>query len=352
MKKIIIPVLLLAFLLTGCNLWMDGEYHSVKPHAFEGNKPSDDMVTVSGYNELRDALVDMVTSGRQQSTFYIAGFELEEVDQYMNTAIMHVFQNSAIGAYAVDEITYDSGTSGGIAAIAVDVTYLHGRQELLRIKRTNNMDGVKSLIKAALHGCEATAVIRVDQYQSLDLEQFVRDYVDANPHLCMEVPQVSVSVYPDRGEERVLEVNFAYQTSRETLRSMQDIVTPIFNAAELYVQSSEGESQKYEQLYAFLMERFDYRYETSITPAYSLLRYGVGDSKAFAMVYSIMCQNADLDCDVVSGTKNAEAYFWNLISIDGVSYHVDLLSCSETGEFVPKLAEEMDGYVWDYLEYE
>lgn len=352
MKKIIIPILLLACLLSGCSSWMDGEYHSVKPHASDGNKLSDDKVTVSNYDALRDALVEMVTSGRQQSTFYITGFELEDVDRYMNTAIMHVFQNSAIGAYAVDEITYDSGTSGGIAAIAVDVTYIHGRQELLHIKRTNNMDGVKSLVKAALQECDDMAVIRVDQYSELDMAQFVRDYADANPHLCMEIPQVSVSVYPDRGKERVLECTFTYQTSRETLRSMQDIVIPIFNAAELYVQSSEGERQKYEQLYSFLMERFDYRYETSITPTYSLLRYGVGDSKAFATVFGIMCQNADLECNMVSGTKDGEAYFWNLIAIDGVDYHVDLLACNESGEFLPMLEEEMSGYVWDYSEFE
>ena len=132
MKKIIFPILVLALLLTGCS-WLDGEYHSVKPHASDSTKLSDDAVTVSGYLELRDALMKMVTTGREQSTFYITGFELEDVDQYMNTAIMHVKQNSAIGAYAVDTIAFESGTSAGIAAIAVDVTYHHGRQEILRI---------------------------------------------------------------------------------------------------------------------------------------------------------------------------------------------------------------------------
>ena len=66
MKKIIVPILLLALLLSGCT-WLDGEYHSVKPHASSGDKLSDDVVTVSGYNELKEALVEMVTTGRQQS---------------------------------------------------------------------------------------------------------------------------------------------------------------------------------------------------------------------------------------------------------------------------------------------
>lgn len=352
MKKCIILVLLSALLLSGCSSWMDGEYHSVKPHAAEENKLSDDVVTVSGYNELRDALVEMVESGRQNSTIYVNGFSLEEVDQYMSTAIMHVFQNSAIGAYALDEINYESGTSGGTAAIAVDVTYLHGRQEILRIKNARDIEATKNYIASSLRNCESSAVIKVDEYIGIDVEQFVKEYVDRNPHICMELPMVSSTVYPKQGRERVLEVFFTYQNSRTDLKVMQNIVSPIFAAAELYVQSSDGPKQKYEQLFSFLMERFDYKYETSITPVYSLLRYGVGDSKAVAMVYSIMCQNADLECQVVSGTKNGEAYSWNLICIGDTDYHVDLPASSESGEFICMLPDEMTGYVWDYSMYQ
>ena len=352
MKKIIIPILLLAFLLSGCSSWMDGEYHSVKPHDSDGQPVSNDVVTVTGYNDLRDALVEMVESGRQSSTFYITEFTLSEVDQYMNTAIMHVFQNSAIGAYAVDEITFESGTSGGIAAIAVDVTYIHGRQEILRIKTAQNVPTVKNFIAASLRNCESSVVIKVEEYIGMDVEQYVKEYVNANPHLCMELPQVSISIYPKQGRERVLEIFLTYQNSRTDLQVMQNVVTPIFAAAEIYVQSSDNAAQKYEQLFSFLMERFDYKYETSITPVYSLLRYGVGDSKAIAMVYSIMCQNAELDCQVVSGTKNGEAYYWNMIHIDDTDYHVDLTASSEAEEFILMMPEEMTGYVWDYSMYQ
>ena len=70
---------------------------------------------------------------------------------------------------------------------------------------------------------------------------------------------------------------------------------PVFESAVLYVSGDGAEKQKFSQLYAFLMERFDYKVETSITPAYSLLRHGVGDSRAFATVYAAMCRLAGLE---------------------------------------------------------
>ena len=347
MKKLTVLLILAALILSGCS-WMDGQYHSVKPHDSENSQQMNNAVVVSGYNELRDALVELVVTGRTERTFYTVGISEEQIDQYMNTAIMHMFQNCAVGAYAVEKVDFEYGTSGGTPAIAVDVSYLHGRQEILRIKNALNMDGVKNLLEEAVKDCAGAVVMRVSHYEDLDVEQYIQDFVSQNPHLCMEQPVVTATTYPNRGEERVVEVLFTYQSSRESLRSMQDMVSPIFSAAKLYVQDSEDVHQKYEQLYAFLMERFDYKIETSNTPAYSLLRYGVGDSKAFAMVYSVMCRNADLECQVVPGTRNGESWYWNYILVDDTYYHVDLLASSVDGAFSTVRSDQMDGYVWDY----
>ena len=97
------------------------------------------------------------------------------------------------------------------------------------------------------------------------------------------------------------------------------------------------------------MERFDYTLETSITPAYSLLGHGVGDSKAFATVYAAMCRRADLECLVITGTRDGEPWTWNMVCDDGTYYHLDLLS-SHRG-FQELTDNEMEGYVWDYSAY-
>lgn len=350
MKKICALLVACCLLLTGCS-WLDGEYYSVTPHAANANQQTQDTVVLTSYLEMRDALVNMVAAGTTKQTFYLVDIEKSLVDQYVNTAIMHVTKTNAIGAYAVEDIQYEVGTTAGADAIAVDVTYAHGRQEILRIKRVQTMNSLKKLIMTAMTSYSANVVIQVAEFEPIDIVQFIQDYVDANPDLCMEMPQLAVAVYPESGQERVVEISFTYQNSRDALRVMQETVAPIFSAAKMYVQGSEDDHQKYEQLYGFLMERFDYQYETSINPTYSLLRYGVGDSKAFAHVYKIMCRNTGIHCEVVVGSRDGDAHYWNFIKIDDTFYHLDLLACKESGEFKLNTSDEMTGYVWDYSVY-
>ena len=166
----------------------------------------------------------------------------------------------------------------------------------------------------------------------------------------MEIPQVTEGIYGS-GPGRLVELTFTYQNGRDALRLMQSQVKPVFEAAELYVSGDAAARQKYSQLYAFLMERFDYKVETSITPAYSLLHHGVGDSRAFATVYAAMCRRAGLECMVVTGTRSGEPWVWNIIKMGEVYRHVDLLSCSAQGRFQERTDRELESYVWDYSAY-
>lgn len=338
--------------LCGCDLWMDGSYHSVKPHVEENAGGSDQTMEVSSYTELRQQLVELVEGGRQSSMIYLSGGSQQLLQSYMEMACQYVTSYNAIGAYAVDEIVYEVGTSGARPAVAIVITYLHSRIEILRMKQVQTMNDAIIMIMSALEACDANVVLKVEQYEKVDFTQLIQDHVDSTPQSCMEMPQVTAVVYPDSGEERVIEISFTYQTSRETLRSMQSAVRQMFASARLYVSADAADWEKYSQLYSFLMGRYDYTVETSITPSYSLLQHGVGDSKAFATVYAAMCRQAGLECEVVTGTRAGEAWCWNVLPIDGGYYHIDLLRCSQENSFQAKTEEEMSGYVWNYSEYE
>ena len=268
----------------------------------------------------------------------------------VSNAVQRIQRIHPVGAYAVERVDYEIGSNTGKTAIAVNITYRHGQNEIRNIQKAKNMDVVRKFVGKALESYDTMLVMELETYEDLDYVQEVRDYALAHPQNVMEVPQVTWKVY-GIGASRIVELTFFYQTSREALRTMQAQVQPVFDSAVLYVSGEGAQAQKYAQLYAFLMERFEYKQETSITPAYSLLRHGVGDSRAFATVYAAMCRDAGLACMVVTGTRDGEPWVWNMICEEGVYWHIDLLQSSASGYFQKYLDADLTGYVWDYSAY-
>ena len=348
-QKVFLLLLVLSLLLEGCG-WVNQSYVSVEPHKEQRQGVQTDAIVASDYLELLGALEDMIASGTEVAAIKVPDYPKDKLEYGMIRAVRHSMQNDPIGSYAVADILYELGSSGGVPAVSVSIVYHHNRSEIQRIRKAADTQAAERIVAEALKGYEPGIVILVDDFESRDYTQFVQDYAEENPQTVMEIPQVSQASY-GTGEDRVLELIFTYQTSRDALRRMQTEVQPVFDAASLYV-SGEGEDfQKYSQLYGFLMERFDYKFETSITPAYSLLRHGVGDSRTFATVYAAMCRSAGLECMTVTGTRSGEPWTWNIILVDGCYYHVDLLRSNNSGQFRKYQDMEMGNYVWDYSAY-
>ena len=351
MKRLAAITLAICLLLTGCG-WMSGSYHSVTPHQQHSGGNDSQVVIAENYLQLRTALENMVSSGTENSVISVANFHQDQLLDSMDMAVRHVKTTFPIGAWAVEEVTYEVGTIGDVSAVAVEILYRHERSEIQRIQQVPDMERAKILIGNALSSYETGLVLLIQDYQAIDIHQMVEDYAEDNPGNVMEIPEVTAQLYPSTGRVRVLELKFTFQSSRDSLRSMQEVVQRIFNSAALYVSRDAQDSQKLSQLYSFLMERFnEYQIKTSITPAYSLLNHGVGDSSAFAVVYAEMCQRAGLECYVVVGTRNGEPWYWNIVLDDGYYYHVDLLESLSQGNLHPMTDEEMVDYVWDYSAY-
>lgn len=350
MKRFCPLILLVCLFLTGCT-WMDGSYVSVVPHQVEYSQTGEDIPAVSSYSQLRSAITELVASGETDGLYYLVDYPLESAQVHMPLVVSHVCSKDPIGAYAVASIDYAFGSSGSLNALSVTITYRQSKAQIDQIRTVRGISGARSAIAQALSNCDDSVVLMVTNYEDTDFAELVEDYAAQNPDAVMEVPKTTVQIFPESGNTRVVELHFSYQTSRSALRQMQEKTGPIFSSAALYISADADELTKFSQLYSFLMERFDYKIQTSLTPAYSLLIHGVGDSRAFAQVYAAMCRQSGLECITVSGTRNGESRFWNIILVDGRYYHVDLLRCAQSGQFQIQRDSQMTGYVWDYSAY-
>ena len=351
--KRLLAILLAAscLMMSGCGTWMQGSYVSITPYMGQTGSNEQDSAWISNKEQLLDAVRHMINRGITDDVFFIRDYAESDLSTDMILARYAIMSSDPIGAYAVQDIVFEVGVNAGRSLLVVRVDYSRQKSEILQLKRLKDMESSRNEIADALNQMDPELVFYVENYDEVDFVQVVEDYAKANPDLVMELPQVSATVYPTSGDKRVVELDFTYQNSRDELRKMQSQVKQIFESAKLYISGDESTYQALSHLYVFLMERNNYRIGTSITPAYSLLRYGVGDSKAFSMVFAAMCSKTGLECMTVSGTRNGEPWFWNIVK-DGDRYcHVDILRCAEQGTFRERADAEMYGYVWDYSAY-
>lgn len=351
MKRFVLLLAVLSLLLCGCDSWMEGSYYNEVPHTPEDSGEKQGVQAVSNYSQLCMALEEAVDRGEENLLVSVSKYNENLLESNLENSVKHILRNYPTGAYAVEKITYEQGTSGGLKVVAMTISYNHNRSILRSIRHVETDNEAMHIISTTLKEFDNSIVIQIENYGESDFSQLIQSYAENYPEHVMEMPEVTVSVYPESGKTRLVELNFTYQNSRENLVTMKNYVQPVFSAARLYVAGDVADSIKYAQLYSFLMERYDYFVQTSLTPAYSLLRYGVGDSKAFAQVYDAMCRQSDLECLVVAGTKDGEPYYWNIICEEGHYFHVDLLASRQAGELTRLADENMQGYVWDYASY-
>ncbi len=343
-------LLALCLLLSGCSALFSGEIVYTQPHVNDIAGESQ-VVRAENYTQLYAALAQMVAGGTEQGVILVTDYASDAVASDAQNAVRELMAHDPVAAYAVSQIRVETGSAGGEDALAVNVYYLHDLSEIRRIDEVSDTETAILKIRAAVNSYETGLVLKIDHYAPVDFVQVVEDYALEYPEYVIEQPWVTVNVYPDSGAVRVVEVKFAYQNSRDTLKNMQSSVRGMYTSASLYVSADTNDADILSHLYTFLMERFDYTMETSITPAYSLLMHGVGDDRAFATVYASMCAREGVECSVVTGTHDGEVHYWNIVCVDGKYYHVDLLRCSAEGAFSLLTDTDMAGYVWDYYAY-
>lgn len=351
MKRILALLLMLCLLLGGCSNWIDGNYSAVAPHTEPSNRVQRPNISVYNYVELTAALDSIIESGTESSILSLQYGTDETNRRDVEQAVREVQNRNPYAAYAVESIGYVFGVSGSRNAVNVRVAYLPNRVRMDKIQRVQTVAEARRIVTQHLDDCSAGVVLHFDIPEQIDYVQIVEDYALENPLMVMELPDVSVSLYPEGGQSQIVELKFSYQTSRVELRTMQNKVAPVFSSAQQYVAGSWSDAERCLRLYTFLMKRYDYNIQTSITPAYSLLLHGVGDSRAFAMVYAAMCNQAGVACRVVPGTRDGSPWVWNAVQINGEYYYLDLLRCKQDGVFTLYKQDQMGSYVWDYSAY-
>lgn len=358
MKRQIACGLLLAAVLglSGCTGWDSGSYVSVTLHQEPRQPGLSDSMSVTSVQELQSAVVQLLDKHSETGTILLEYCDADQAEDDLAKVQNSILTGNPLYAYAVSNI--DAAVSSNPVSVTLTIEYARTRQEIEDIldqmyqAPKEGLDAVRDKLISALKDMDSTVTLWMKNPPSVeDFRQFVSDYAELHPDQVMETPLVTMRCYPEHGELQIVELNFPYHYRRVTLQSYQTLVNFEYQQAEEAIRAQETETDQINALYAYIA---GHNTDTtpSLTPAYSLLHDKVGDIKAVTLSFAAIGRQAGLEICSVVGSKDGEAWHWNICTLDGVNYHVDVFQSIRDGkELSFRFDDEMEGYVWDHSNY-
>lgn len=347
MRKMMCAVMAALMLLsTGCSSMLNRDYSSVTVHSATPTAEGDaNTMRVQNYQELVNALIYLINQGEESGSIRYSG---EEADfkKLMDEACLEVKQEDPLGAYAVDYIKYSVISIVGSYEADVQITYRRTREQMASIVDATGAAAIRSELSRALSSFDTEVVLRISYFEEDEayIQQLVRQAYLSNPATALDFPDAQVAMYPESGQQRIVEVTLTYHQSLQTLESWRNSLS---REAERICQplTELTIKEKLDGITGTLQSLGAYSAQGGST-AYDALLGGGGDSQGVALAFSLLCRQVGVTCSVVDGQKNGQSHFWNVVQTASGYRHVDL---SRTGSVTYNVDQTMtqQGYVWD-----
>lgn len=340
--------LLLLLILTGCTSLAPAAYVSVTPHAGSGEQSGDhDAVTAESYLSLKNAILGFVREGQAEGTIHVTSYD-GDVESDLAEAAYEVSKLDPLGAYAVDYMTHECTLIVSYYEIRIHITFRRTAAEIAAIETIATQPQLETRLQKAVDAYSSRLTLRLSSYRDQDIPAMVEEYCEANPRTVMETPQMTVSVYPDSGSVRIVEIDFLYTETPEALADKKQAVQESIDAAAEYIRYRQTDEDKCALLFTYLTERFSYAAGETATPLYDALCGGVANPRGLAQAWQLICDQAGVECYTVSGMRSGESYTWNIVSADGYYRHLDLAECIlENGSLLLWTDQDMGNYYWN-----
>lgn len=208
MKKRILPLLLCgALVLSGCGL-LRREYTRTEPHSatyYEGDRR--DVLRAEGRQDLVNDLLLLVSAHDESGTVWLYDSEDgADASQLAQVACDEVLQETPLGAYALEYLTYTVDEGGrGYTQLRFTAGYRRTAQQIKSIVHATNAAALRDLLQAAVENGGKALAVQVGSFDGS--RQSVLDSVAAlQQELGHGNQSWQVQFYPDTDAWGIMEI--------------------------------------------------------------------------------------------------------------------------------------------------
>lgn len=209
MKKRILPLalaLLLALSLSGCGSLLYREYSVVEPHA-SSYYENEDVLRAENYQDVVNDLLMLVGQQAKEGTIWFYPDSDADAADVAERACREVQQETPLGSYAVDYLTYTIDTTPrNYIAIELTIGYRRTAAQMDAIVHTTSISALSDLLTAAAERDAAELTVQLSYFD--DQQQEVRNIVStvqsSRPFDAQDPWQVNF--YPETGNVGIIEI--------------------------------------------------------------------------------------------------------------------------------------------------
>ena len=212
-KRILLLAAALCLLLSGCGgALLERSWSSVTPHSAGYWENGDrDTLRADSYQDMVNAILMLVASHAESGVIrcYFGGDA--EYTELASEACSEVQQETDLGAYLLDYITYAGTEERDCYELTLNLSYRRTAEEQQSIINATSTEAIPDLLRAAVAEGAGRLVVRVSYFSTdrAGVEQMVRDVQEENAG-GKDTGELAapwqVLFYPDTGEPGIVEI--------------------------------------------------------------------------------------------------------------------------------------------------
>ena len=198
---------LLCLTLAGCgDRLLERSYSTVTPHSAAYRETEDaDTLRAENYQDLVNALLMLLGEHSESGVVRVYG-DAPDKAALAERACVEVQQETALGAYLLDYITYDGAAENGYYELTARFGYRRTAEEQMAIVNATSVEALPDLLRAAVEAGASALAVRVGHFDADRADVLAQVTAVHDELYAPEDAPWEVRFYPDNEQPGILEV--------------------------------------------------------------------------------------------------------------------------------------------------
>ena len=329
-------------------------YTSVTPHSAAPVVESDQLtIRAESYQDLVNALLYFITQGRQIGTIRLYNYPYD-VKHDLGAACREVTQEDPLGAYAVQEISYNVVPVVSCYEATVSLSYRCTPLQINSIVSATGVTSIRNKLRDALSTHNTSLVLRINYFE--EDEQYLLDLAQeayfSAPDAALDFPKTTLTLFPEHGSHRIAEFSFAYSFPPVELQRRTKQVVQKQDELLAALPDNQGDAALL-AMYDFLHDQVQYLPNHSGT-AYSALVEHQANSLGLALTVHGLCQRLQIPSYLVQGSLRDADHCWVIVQTQDGFRHLDVsrtLADADASPFCSDREMHQMDYHWNTADF-